>query len=96
MILPMAEEAAYSDSEQLAYLRGREDEPGMQCDMQWDRATLPEALRRCGSKWGERDLLVFAGERITVNAFAREVSRFAGGLRALGVRRGDSDTISRI
>jgi len=90
MILPMAEESAHSDSEQLAYLRGREDEPGMQCDMQWDRTTLPEALRRCVSKWGERELLVFAGERITVNAFAREVSRFAGGLRALGVRRGDN------
>jgi len=93
MILPMVEEAAHSDSEQLAYLRGREDEPGMQCDMQWDRTTLPEALRRCVSKWGERELLVFAGERITVNAFAREVSRFAGGLRALGVRRGDNVAI---
>ena len=52
MILPMVEEAAHSDLEQLAYLRGREDEPGMQCDMQWDRTTLPEALRRCVSKWG--------------------------------------------
>ena len=86
----MAREAANSDSEQLAYLRGREDEPGMQCDLQWDRTTLPQALQRCVSKWGERELLVFAGERIRINMFAQEVTRLAHGLRALGVRQGEN------
>jgi hypothetical protein len=54
MILPMAEEATQSDSEKLAYLRGHEDELGMQCDrttLHWRRATRRTDRRVLQSKW---------------------------------------------
>ncbi len=85
----MTQAANELNSKSLAYLRGPEDEPGMQTDLKWDHTTVPAALRRCVSKWGERELLVFADRPLSINDFAVQVSRFARGLMFLGVAPGD-------
>lgn len=86
----MSHDAAKPELQKLSYLRGPEDEPGMQADVKWDATTLPQALRRCVGRWGDRELLVFAGQRMSADAFEREVSRCARGLLALGVRSGEN------
>ncbi|MBZ5702812.1 MAG: AMP-binding protein [Acidobacteriia bacterium] len=50
----------------------------------WGRETLPRALRKCASRWGEKPLLVFPERRLTAAGLLREVEQFALGLRALG------------
>jgi fatty-acyl-CoA synthase len=85
----MTQAANDLNSELLAYLRGPEDEAGMQVDVKWDHTTLPAALRRCLSRWGDRELLVFADQPISMENFARQVSRLARGFTSLGIKRGD-------
>jgi fatty-acyl-CoA synthase len=50
----------------------------------WGRETLPHALRKCASRWGEKPLLVFPERRLTAAGLLREVEQFAMGLRTLG------------
>ena len=53
--------------------------------------TVPAFLKRAADRWPERDAAVFsaAGIRWSYAALAREVDRFAAGLLALGLYRGD-------
>lgn len=90
MNLAMTHGTSNKGLERLAYLRGPEDEAGMQADVQWDQTTVPAALRRCVARWGDRELLIFPCRSFTGRSFAEEVSRFARGLMALGVGPGDN------
>ncbi len=55
----------------------------------WNRFTLGQALAECVERWGDKELIVFPGRRMTARQFAAEVETFACGLIALGVTRGD-------
>ncbi|TCD06715.1 long-chain fatty acid--CoA ligase [Erythrobacteraceae bacterium CFH 75059] len=59
----------------------------------WDRpipvATLPDVFATAAAAHGERALVEFMGARSSYAALHREARRFAAGLRAAGVSRGD-------
>ena len=55
----------------------------------WSQFTLGQALTECAEKWGDKELIVFPGRRMTARQFAVEADELAHGLIALGVKRGD-------
>ncbi len=55
----------------------------------WSRFTLGQALAECVELCGDKELIVFPDRRMTARQFAAEAETFAGGLIALGVKRGD-------
>ncbi len=75
--------------QEAAITRGRDDEFAASGSPDWGRMTLGQALHHCVEQCGNRELLVFPGERIRARAFAAEVARLARGLLALGVQAGE-------
>ena len=58
--------------------------------MEWDGTTTLGLLpRRAAERWGDREALVFKGQRYTFNQLADRVDQLAKGLIALGVEPGD-------
>lgn len=56
---------------------------------EWKRQTLPEALAATAAAHPQREALVIAGRRLTWAGLRDSVREVAGGLRALGISRGD-------
>lgn len=77
-----------SSQEDLAILRGSE-EVETAAATEWEGMTLGQALKRCCSRWSDKELLVFPERRFSAPALAIEVERFARGLLHLGVGRGE-------
>ncbi|MEM8824368.1 MAG: AMP-binding protein [Pseudomonadota bacterium] len=83
----VSQEGSVSDRlplDNLSHVRGDRSQPLLEL-------TIPEVLSRALETYGAREAAVFVEEGIrwTFADFAREVDRLAGGLHALGVRRGD-------
>jgi fatty-acyl-CoA synthase len=57
--------------------------------LHWDTQTLAQALDRQARERPQQEALVIAGRRLTYLELQREVNRYAAGLAALGVQRGD-------
>lgn len=57
--------------------------------MSWTDITMTQAFRASVSRNPERDYIVGMGQRFTFREFDARIDRFAAGLLALGVRRGD-------
>ena len=55
----------------------------------WDTQTLAQALDRQARERPQQEALVIEGRRLTYSELQREVGRYAAGLAALGVQRGD-------
>jgi fatty-acyl-CoA synthase len=51
--------------------------------------TLGQALDRCVTLWGDRELIVFPGRRLRAGELRGEADRFARGLLSLGVQPGE-------
>ena len=68
----------------LAHVKGAQERPLVE-------ATIPEFLKECVRRHGERPGVVFSatGDRWTFNEFAERVDRFAAGLLSLGLYKGD-------
>ncbi|MCA1961804.1 MAG: long-chain fatty acid--CoA ligase [Desulfomonile sp.] len=66
---------------------------GVPTTISFEEISLPEALRRSASRWPDRPALVFHGTELTFRDLERAVSKFAGALQGLGVRRGDRVSI---
>jgi len=58
-------------------------------ELEFEKITLPEALTRTAKRFPERPALFFQGTTITFSRLDDMVSRFAAGLRTLGVKQGD-------
>lgn len=59
-------------------------------DITMDKIALPEALTRTAKRFPDQPALLFQGTKITFQQLDDMVSRFASGLRALGVSPGDT------
>lgn len=55
----------------------------------WRGATFGQQLREWAARWGDRPALVGEGTRLTYAELDEAVDRLAGGLRSLGLCRGD-------
>ena len=55
----------------------------------WERVTIGDALRRSAERWPDNTFVIGEGERVSYTKFDARVDRLASGLLQLGVRRGD-------
>ncbi len=56
---------------------------------EWANKTLADLFDQAVAKYGNEELMVFKGERITYNEMGQGVKSFAKGLLKLGIKRGD-------
>ena len=57
--------------------------------MTYPTITLPEMLEQTAAKAGKEPALVYFGAKISYDQLLDHVNRFAAGLQALGVAKGD-------
>ncbi len=91
---PTPQRAGPEPSSDLAHITGAADPGADMATLEaWEQRTLGQALERCVSLWGDRDLFHFAQEggyrRIRAAELLHEVDRLARGLLHLGVRAGE-------
>jgi fatty-acyl-CoA synthase len=72
----------------VAPIPNQENLPPSRGAAHWSQLTLGQALAECAERWGDKELIVFPGRRLTARQFLAEADRFARGLIALGVQRG--------
>ncbi len=68
-------------------------DPGVPADLDVPPVPLPTLLTEAAGKCGNRDALIFYGNRISFLKFDQAASRFARGLMRLGVKPGDRVSI---
>ncbi|MFY9943899.1 MAG: long-chain fatty acid--CoA ligase [Desulfobacterales bacterium] len=68
-------------------------EPGVPATLDYDETCLPAFLKQTAARYPERMALVFQGYKVTFRQLNEMVDRFAAGLHAFGIGRGDSVAI---
>lgn len=68
-------------------------EPGVPATLDYDETCLPAFLEQTAARYPERMALVFQGYEVTFRQLNEMVNRFAAGLHAFGIGRGDSVAI---
>jgi long-chain acyl-CoA synthetase len=68
-------------------------EPGVPATLDYDETCLPAFLEQTAARYPERMALVFQGYKVTFRQLNEMVDRFAAGLHAFGIGRGDSVAI---
>jgi long-chain acyl-CoA synthetase len=63
--------------------------PRVPRSVEFEKVTIPQALRRSAERFGDKVALNYMGKMITYRALDAEVDRFARALTGLGVKEGD-------
>ncbi len=63
---------------------------GVPASIDYEKITMPEALRRSAERFPDHPALIMMGREISYKALDDDVDRFATALAGLGVRRGDT------
>ena len=64
-------------------------EKGQLYQVNWERVTIGDAVRRSAERWPDSTFVIGDGERVSYTEFDERVDRLASGLLQLGVGHGD-------